>query len=296
MKGILLAGGANTRLHPITYAISKQLLPVYDKPMVYYPLSTLMLAGIKDIALISSPDALPLYEKTLGNGNQWGIQITYIEQSKPRGIAEALVLAKDFINHQPCCLILGDNIFYADQLPSLLKQASTLKNGALVFAYRVNDPSRFGVVEFDKQWRVQSIEEKPQQPKSNYAVTGLYFYDEKASDYASQLTPSKRGELEITDLNKRYMEKQQLRSLVLGRGTAWLDTGTPESLIEASQFIHIIEKRQGKKIACLEEIALNQGYISKQDLKEHLQTLSDCSYTSYIKKLLNESAVLREIA
>ncbi len=284
MKGILLAGGRNTRLYPATQAISKQLLPVYDKPMVYYPLSVLMLAGIREIALISSPEALPLYQDLLSDGSQWGINITYLTQKEPKGIAEAFIIAEKFIDNSPTCLILGDNVFYADQMPSILKKAAEIKNGALIFAYRVNDPERFGVVEFDEKWCVKSLEEKPTNPKSDYAATGLYFYDNKVCDYAKQIKPSIRGELEITDLNHMYMKSNQLFAYLLGRGTAWLDTGTPESLIEASQFMHIIEKRQGTKIACLEEIAFTQSFITQAQLQMQLSTMPKSSYREYIEK------------
>jgi glucose-1-phosphate thymidylyltransferase len=287
MKGIILAGGSGTRLYPATSVVSKQLLPVYDKPMIYYPLSCLMLAGIRDILVISTPQDLPLFEKLLGSGNQWGIKLSYKVQPSPDGLAQAFLLGEEFIDGQPSCLVLGDNIFYGSGLSGLLQRVQKNTNaGATVFAYHVKDPERYGVVEFDAEKRVVSLEEKPTVPKSNYAVTGLYFYDDHVVNYAKQLKPSKRGELEITDLNRMYLEDKKLNVELMGRGYAWLDTGTSDSLLEAANYIKAIESRQGQKIACLEEIAYLQGWINKQDIMKVAEKLGKNSYGAYLKELI----------
>ena len=286
MKGVLLAGGSNTRLYPLTLAISKQLLPVYDKPMIYYPLTALMLAGIRDILVISTPRDTPLFEQALGDGAQWGLRLTYAIQQEPRGIAEALIVAADFIGGDPCALILGDNIFFGHDLGSDLREAANLKSGATVFAYRVSDPERYGVVEFDAKGRAISIEEKPVAPKSDWAVTGIYFFDGTATQKARSLKPSARGELEITDLNKLYLSEGSLHVEQMGRGFAWLDTGTPESLHEASAFIRVIETRQGLKVACPEEIAFSLGYISAADVERQAQRLGNTDYARYLRDVV----------
>ena len=281
-KGIILAGGSGTRLHPLTLTISKQLLPVYDKPMIYYPLSTLMLAGIRDILIITTPQDAPLFEGMLGDGRQWGIEIRYAVQPEPGGLAQAFIIGRDFIAGEPCCLILGDNIYYGRGLVESLRRATTSTDGATVFGYWVKDPERYGVVDFDQDGQVCGIEEKPEQPKSNYAVTGLYFYDEQVTDLAFSLKPSPRGELEITDLNKLYLAMGKLKLEKMGRGIAWLDTGTHESLIQASNFIETIEMRQGLKISCPEEIAFNQRWIGVEELKSMAEALSKNGYGQYL--------------
>jgi glucose-1-phosphate thymidylyltransferase len=287
-KGIILAGGSGTRLHPATLAISKQLLPVYDKPMVYYPLSTLMLAGMRDILLISTPQDLPRFEALLGDGSRWGINLQYCLQPSPDGLAQAFILGKDFIGGAPSALVLGDNIFYGHDFAGLLGSADVQTDGATVFAYHVHDPERYGVVEFDAAKRAVSIEEKPKAPKSNYAVTGLYFYDRQVCDIAADIKPSPRGELEITDVNARYLAQQQLRVEIMGRGYAWLDTGTHDSLMEAGQFIATLEKRQGLKVACPEEIAFRKGWISAEQLEQLAQPMLKNGYGQYLKQVLNE--------
>jgi len=288
MKGIILAGGAGTRLHPLTKVISKQLLPVYDKPMIYYPLSVLMLTGIREILLISTPADLPLFKQLLGDGRHLGLKFSYAEQPKPEGLAQAFIIGKEFLGGEPAALILGDNIFYGNNLHLSLKRGVSLKSGALIFGYYVRDPERYGVVEFDGAGKVVSLEEKPAKPKSNYAVPGLYFYDGRASEFACKLKPSARGELEITDLNRAYLERGELTVEVLGRGLAWLDTGTHRSLIDASSFIHAIEERQGLKVACLEEIALNNGWISAEEVKAEAKNMGKSAYADYLWNLLKQ--------
>lgn len=288
MKGILLAGGHGTRLYPLTTSLSKQILPVYDKPMIYYPLSMLMLAGIRDILVVSTPSALPLYRELLQDGNQWGICFSYVEQSRPRGIADAFVIGRDFVGDSTVCLALGDNIFYGHGLPNILQKAASLQQGALVFAYPVADPSRYGVVEFDKTGKALSIEEKPQSPRSNFAVPGVYFYDNRVLDVASSLEPSARGELEITDINNFFLEQGELKVEILGRGFAWLDAGTHESLLQAANFVQALQERQGMMISCPEEIALRRGFIDRDQFRALAELLQTNRYGHYLMQLLRD--------
>jgi glucose-1-phosphate thymidylyltransferase len=288
MKGIILAGGSGTRLYPITKSISKQIIPVYDKPMIYYPLSVLMLAGIREILVISTPSDLPLYRSLMGDGSQWGLRLSYAEQPSPDGLAQAFLIGEEFIDRDPVCLILGDNIFYGHGFSATLREAASLQEGALVFGYYVTDPQRYGVVDFDASGQVTSLEEKPEHPTSNYAVTGLYFYGNDVAGKAKTLKPSKRGELEITDLNRLYLDENRLSVKIMGRGMAWLDTGTHESLLQASNYIHTIEMRQGLKISCVEEIAYKMGYIDREQLIALADELNNSAYGAYLQEIAKD--------
>lgn len=291
MKGIVLAGGSGTRLYPVTQAVSKQLLPIYDKPMVFHPLSTLMLAGLRDILLISTPVDLPQFERLLGDGSQYGINLTYAAQPRPEGLAQAFLIGKEFLAGGPACLVLGDNIFYGHSLPERLRAAAARTEGATIFGYRVKDPERYGVMEFDAHNKVISLEEKPARPKSHYAVVGLYFYDHQITDIAAEIKPSARGELEITDVNKMYLERHQLHAELLGRGFAWLDTGTHDSLLQASNYIEALENRQGLKVACLEEIAYQCGYIDAEQVLAQAARLGKTEYGQYLTRLIHDDPV-----
>ena len=288
MKGIVLAGGSGTRLYPITQGVSKQLLPVYDKPMIFYPISVLMLAGIREILVITTPEDMPAFKRLLGDGSQFGISLSYAVQPSPDGLAQAFIIGEEFINNEPCALVLGDNIYFGQSFGKKLEAASQMTSGAMVFGYQVQDPERFGVVEFDENYKALSIEEKPLKPKSNWAVTGFYFYDKHVVEMAKQVKPSARGELEITTLNQMYLEQGNLQVELLGRGFAWLDTGTHDSLVEASQFIHTIEKRQGMKVACLEEIAFRKGWLNVEQVTAQAKMLAKTDYGRYLQMLIGE--------
>jgi glucose-1-phosphate thymidylyltransferase len=296
MKGIILAGGSGTRLYPITRSTSKQLLPVYDKPLIYYPLSTLMLAGITEILIITTPQDRPAFQALLQDGRQWGLHLSYAVQPRPEGLAQALLIGREFIGGKPCCLILGDNIFFGHGLPDLLQRAAVRRRGATIFAYRVRDPERYGVIDFDGDGRAISLEEKPLRPRSNYAITGLYFYDGRAADLAARLTASARGELEITDLNRLYLEDGTLRVECMGRGFAWLDTGTCDSLLHAATFVQTVEQRQGLKIACIEEVAFQLGLIGAAELRRLAQPLLKTAYGRYLESILREHEALNRAA
>ena len=289
MKGIILAGGSGSRLHPMTIGVSKQMMPIYDKPMIYYPLSTLMMAGIRDILIISTPHDLPLFQKLLGSGEQWGINLSYAEQPTPDGLAQAYIIGADFVGREPSCLILGDNIYYGPSLSTFLEESAAITSGASVFAYQVSDPERYGVVEFDDNFKALSVEEKPKNPRSNWAITGLYFYDHQVVDIAANLKPSARGEYEITDINRTYLERGNLSVKPIGRGYAWLDTGTPDSLLDAAEFVRVLEKRQGFKIACPEEVAWRRGFISDAELEGLANSLIKSEYGLYLRKCLINS-------
>jgi glucose-1-phosphate thymidylyltransferase len=288
MKGIILSGGKGTRLYPLTQGLSKQLLPVYNKPMIYYPLSTLMLAGIKDILIISSPDVLSIYKNMLMDGSQWGINLSYAAQPTPRGLADAFIIGKEFIHEEPVALILGDNIFYGSGMVNIIQEAATLQDGAVIFAYPVRNPEQFGIVEVDANWKAIRIEEKPKKPRSNLAVPGFYFYDNRVTGYAESLKPSSRGEIEITDLNKIYLEQKKLRVNFLGRGIAWLDMGTPESLLQAANYVQAVEERQGLMISCPEEVAYRMGFINADQLKTQIKKIKNTIYAEYLEKVLQE--------